>query len=284
MLVSLQQYYAGGISECRNPSLQQMFMLIGRAEKAGSGVDKIMSGWKESHWRRPFLELERQPDRLKLTLPMFSVIPEPVLNELNQVFGDVSNLSADELTVLSFCQIEGSISNQRLQYVLNLHSSDITGLLKKLCAENFLESDNGRWTTYKLKQMVNSAGREGSLKLPKVDTSRKVDTSKNMSDNQSVRTGKVDTSSEKVDTLDKREKNRLKLNRNQLETEIMKLCQYDYVKMEEVANKLNKSVDYLKNKIFPNMIKDGKLEKRFPLTHNHPEQGYKTSEKYAKEL
>jgi len=54
LLVSLQQYYAGGISECRNPSLQQMFMLIGRAEKAGSGVDKIMAGWQDSLWRRPF--------------------------------------------------------------------------------------------------------------------------------------------------------------------------------------------------------------------------------------
>ncbi len=117
LLVSLEQYYAGGISECRNPALQQMFMLIGRAEKAGSGVDKIMSGWRESHWRRPFLELESQPDRVKLTLPMFSVIPDSVLNELNSLFDDVSTLSADELTTLSFCLMEGSISNHRLQYV-----------------------------------------------------------------------------------------------------------------------------------------------------------------------
>ena len=111
LLVSIYQYYSGGISECRNPALQQMFMLIGRAEKAGSGVDKIMSGWQESHWRRPYLEIENQPDRIKLTLPMFSIIPEAVLNELNTVFDDVSHLSADELTALSFCQIEGSISN-----------------------------------------------------------------------------------------------------------------------------------------------------------------------------
>ncbi|WP_411182318.1 hypothetical protein [Nitrosomonas sp. Is37] len=30
----------GNISECRNKWLQTMFMLIGAAEKAGSGVDK----------------------------------------------------------------------------------------------------------------------------------------------------------------------------------------------------------------------------------------------------
>ncbi len=270
LLVSLQQYYAGGISECRNPSLQQMFMLIGRAEKAGSGVDKIMSGWEESHWRKPFLQIELQPDRVRLTMPMFSVIPDNILNELNLMFNDVSVLSFDELTVLSFCLIEGSISNHRMQYVLNMHSVDITAMLKKLCESGFLESDNnGRWTIYKIK--------------------RKVDTSSETSDNKcivnnsgKVSDRKVDTSDRKVDTsgVDMRPR----LNKDELEQQIMQACKDEYMKMEEVANAIGKSVDYLKNKVFPQMIKDGKLEKHFPLTHNHPEQGYKTVEKYAKEL
>lgn len=42
MLVSQQQYFEGGRSICRNPILQKMFMMLGRAEKAGSGVDKIV--------------------------------------------------------------------------------------------------------------------------------------------------------------------------------------------------------------------------------------------------
>jgi len=277
LLVSIYQYYSGGISECRNPALQQMFMLIGRAEKAGSGVDKIMSGWQESHWRRPYLEIENQPDRIKLTLPMFSIIPEAVLNELNTVFDDVSHLSADELTALSFCQIEGSISNQRLQYVLNMHSTDITNLLKKLCSENYLESDNnGRWTIYKIKQ--------------KVDTSlTEVDTSVLDADIQEANNTKVDTLNTKVDTLNTKvdtsdNKVATRYTKDELELLIMKVCKHDYLKMEEVANQIGKSVDYLKNKVFPRMIKNEKLIKRFPFTHNHPDQGYKTSEEYAKQL
>ncbi len=54
--------------------------------------------------------------------------------------------------------------------------------------------------------------------------------------------------------------------------------------MEDVAMQIGKSVDYLKNKIFPAMIKAGKLEKHFPFTHNHPEQGYKTVDKYVRKL
>jgi predicted HTH transcriptional regulator len=277
LLVSIYQYYSGGISECRNPALQQMFMLIGRAEKAGSGVDKIMSGWQESHWRRPYLEIENQPDRIKLTLPMFSIIPEAVLNELSTVFDDVSHLSADELTALSFCQIEGSISNQRLQYVLNMHSTDITNLLKKLCSENYLESDNnGRWTIYKIKQ--------------KVDTSlTEVDTSILDADIQGANNTKVDTLNTKVDTLNTKvdtsdNKVAIRYTKDELELLIMKVCKHDYLKMDEVANQIGKSVDYLKNKVFPRMIKNEKLIKRFPFTHNHPEQGYKTNEEYAKQL
>ena len=277
LLVSIYQYYSGGISECRNPALQQMFMLIGRAEKAGSGVDKIMSGWQESHWRRPYLEIENQPDRIKLTLPMFSIIPEAVLNELSTVFDDVSHLSADELTALSFCQIEGSISNQRLQYVLNMHSTDITNLLKKLCSENYLESDNnGRWTIYKIKQKVDTS-------LTEVDTSI-LDVDIQGANNTKVDTlnTKVDTLNTKVDTSDN--KVAIRYTKDELELLIMKVCKHDYLKMDEVANQIGKSVDYLKNKVFPRMIKNEKLLKRFPFTHNHPEQGYKTSEEYAKKL
>lgn len=263
LLVSIHQYYAGGISECRNPSLQQMFMLIGRAEKAGSGVDKIMSGWKSSHWRRPFLELYNRPDRVRLTLPMFSVIPQNILEALKVYFSNVEFLSPDELTTLSFALIEGSISNQRLQYALNMHSADITGLLKKLCEQEYLESDSkGRWTTYKLK--------------PKVDTSYKVDTLSKSGDNQKDLTSKVDTLKPKVDTFDLKVETK-RLNREELEQLIMTVCEGRYVKMEQVAHEIHRSVDYLKNKIFPKMIKDKKLIKKYPYTHNHPDQGYKTS-------
>lgn len=129
---------------------------------------------------------------------------------------------------------------------------------------------------YKIKQKVDTSNR-------KVDTSnQKVDTSVLPTDNQMHSDSKVDTSNQKVDTLEY--KGATRLTKKELELLIMKVCLNDYLKMEEVATQIGKSVDYLKNKIFPVMIKDGKLIKRFPYTHNHPDQGYKTSEEYAKKL
>ena len=55
MLITKAQYYKGGQSVCRNKSLQKMFMMLGAAEKAGSGVDKIMKGWSDANWRTPYI-------------------------------------------------------------------------------------------------------------------------------------------------------------------------------------------------------------------------------------
>lgn len=41
LLVSFEQLRQGAVSECRNPSLQRMFQMMGAGDKAGSGIDKI---------------------------------------------------------------------------------------------------------------------------------------------------------------------------------------------------------------------------------------------------
>jgi hypothetical protein len=174
-----------------------------------------------------------------------------------------------------------------------MHSVDITDLLKKMCKNSYLESDNnGRWTIYKLNLKVDTSNTKVDTSNTKVDTSsntkidtafdRKVDTSFDRKVDTSDR--KVDTSDTKVDTSAINEKAVIRLSKEELEQLIMRVCKNNYVKMEEIATIVCKSVDYLKNKIVPTMIKDGKLEKRYPYTHNHPEQGYKTGKDYLKEL
>ncbi len=68
MLVSKQQYFEGGESICRNPILQKMFMRLGRSEKAGSGVDKIIGGWRYLGWPTPVIEEKTRPDYVVLTM------------------------------------------------------------------------------------------------------------------------------------------------------------------------------------------------------------------------
>lgn len=151
LLVSVEQYLTGGVSECRNKWLQQMF-LMGGGERAGSGADKIRAGWRTQHWRAPRLELRSEPDRVRLTLPMISLIPAETLDRLRRMFGSrVDSLAAAELQALATADVEGSVSNVRLQELLTDHPVDITRMLTRLCDQGLLVSDNRRrWTTYRL--------------------------------------------------------------------------------------------------------------------------------------
>ena len=68
MLVSVEQFYKGNQSVCRNPVLQKMFVLLGIGEKAGSGADTIVKGWEDNKWTIPTISEQLQPERVKMTM------------------------------------------------------------------------------------------------------------------------------------------------------------------------------------------------------------------------
>ncbi len=244
LLVSIKQYYHGGTSECRNTTLQRMFMMIGSAEKAGSGVNKIIYGWEYAQWRRPYLIVETQPDRLILELPKFSILPEETLQSLKLLFGEnVSTLGKDELNILAICQIEGEVTNNRLQESIDKHRTDITKILQELCKVGYLVSENkSRWTTYHLN----------------TDFMNSEDTSNEDSSNE-------DSSNEDSSRNDK------------LVLSILSICEIEFLSIDEIAKSINRSVRHLQNRIIPSMVKQGKLIRLYPNAPNHPQQKYKAN-------
>jgi predicted HTH transcriptional regulator len=54
--VSREQALHGGVSDCRNPVIQQMFLMLGLGERAGSGFPKIIQGWKQQGHSLAFSE------------------------------------------------------------------------------------------------------------------------------------------------------------------------------------------------------------------------------------
>ena len=115
LLVSREQLLQGGVSECRNKGLQLMFQLMGGGDKAGSGMDKIRAGWRAQHWRSPRLEETVQPDRVKLVLPMVSLIPPEVEQALQARFGELfTSLDKTAVQAVVTAQVEGTVNNGRL--------------------------------------------------------------------------------------------------------------------------------------------------------------------------
>ena len=239
LLIPMDQFYHGGESVCRNKYLQQMFTLMGAAEKAGSGADKILQGWKEADYRSPELKERTQPDKVELKLPLVNLLSADILSFLKSHYGEAFNsLTHDELMTLATCYSEGEVTNYRLQIIIDKHSADITKLLKVLCDKGFLISCGfGRGTKYQLNE-------EYEPSLLQNDDSKGV--------SKGVR-----SSSEKV------KKN------------ILEICS-DYASIEEIAAKVGKSIVYLKNKIIPQMLADGLLEWQYPNAPRHPYQKYRT--------
>ena len=70
MLVSMEEYYEGGHSVCRNPVIQKMFVFLGIGEKGGTGADVIVKGWKDNGWSIPTVAEKNNPDRIETCLSL----------------------------------------------------------------------------------------------------------------------------------------------------------------------------------------------------------------------
>ena len=290
MLVSKEQYYSGGESVCRNKSLQKMFSMLGVAEKAGSGTDKILKGWKESNWRAPIINEHQNPDKVELIMPMESLLSENTKLRLEEKFGRVAGtFEHDVLSILALTCDEGSVTNERLRYSLNLHKREISVLLKQMCQSGLLVAQGyGRGTRYLLPENINnnlftsieqsqediiSSNSEVSLKV----IGEPMDNNRGTSDDyRGTSDDYRGTSDDYRGTSDDNNINphKKRLSKNQMDLLVISICQ-DWMDKEEIAQRLHRKVKYVSDVILPRLVKEKQLEMLYPGTPNHPRQKYK---------
>jgi ATP-dependent DNA helicase RecG len=152
MRISLEQALQGGVSDCRNRLIHQMFLMIGLGERAGSGIPKIYSGWKSQHWRSPTLYEKDDPEQTLLALRMLDLLPPEVVYDLQTKFGlKFNRLSELDRLILATAAIEGFVTHVRMQELTTKHNHDLTLALQRLVKAEFLESSGKtRGTVYKL--------------------------------------------------------------------------------------------------------------------------------------
>ena len=258
MLISLKQYYQGGESICRNKYLQTLFTFLGSAEKAGSGVDKILTGWKVLNWKRPYLFEKKRPNKIVLTLSMESLLDNDLKETLQKMFGNkLDALDHNQLMALALAYSEEEISNERLQYALEMHKADISKMLGKLCKLQLLESSGyGRGTKYHV------YGVDVSKKGKVATSDRKVATSDQ----------KVATSDQKVATYKKH------YSKEELRELIVEYCT-EWRTLDDISVYIGRNRKYLRNKVLPQMTNI--LEKMYENIPNHPRQKYRAKRKEA---
>lgn len=279
LLVSLEQFRRGGVSECRNKTLQKMFLMVGGGEQAGSGADKIRTGWRSRHWRAPLIGLQVQPDRMKLTLPMVSLIPEATSAHLRQMFGTrFDALAPVEVQALATAEIEGSVSNARLQELLTDHPVDISRMLMGLCGRKFLRSDNRRrWTRYRLfgPAATDSSTSQGGLPHLERDLPHSERGLPHFAQDLSNSPFNLQESlrSMAAPVAQKR-----RAPAREVSAVIVQLCQGRFLSAELLARHLNRNTKALHNRYLSPMVKKGLLRLRYPEAPNRPDQAYTASE------
>ena len=251
MLISQKQFYKGGESICRNKYLQTMFTFLGSAEKAGSGADKIIHGWEKQNWKRPYIVERSRPNKVILTMSMESLLDENVKNGLIRLFGErVEQLPQPQLMALAMAYSEEEITNERLQYALDIHRADITKMLSDMCANHLLEaSGQGRGTKYHV-YGVKLASYTGNL----------------ASSGENLATSKENLASSKKKRFSKLE----------IEKLILDFCT-EWRMIEDIATFLDRDKNYIRNEVLPQLA--DKLVKMYENVPNHPRQKYRVNKK-----
>jgi ATP-dependent DNA helicase RecG len=269
LLISIDRLLQGNISECRNKSLQTMFSMIGAAEKAGSGMDKIWRGWKSQAWRLPRIKEWMQPDRVLWILPMISLIPDESLTRLKLRFGSkFQKFSKIEVQALITADLEGGVDNARLRQITSEHPADITRLLQKLVGQGSLTQDGqGRWTRYRLPREsdslhkgIDSLHKNGHYLHKGIDSLHKAEHPNNELD--------------ELTKISEPARQNRRLTTKQTESILLQLCEKHWLTRRNLAELLQRNEESLRSRFLAPMVEHGLLRLRYPEKPNRVDQAY----------
>jgi len=163
-----------------------------------------------------------------------------------------------------------------------------------------ISAGNGRGTKYHINEsegQVDSSENNMKSSGTKVGTSEnniessgtKVGTSENNIESSDTKVGtlenniessgtKVGTSENNIENSGTKVGTSKRLKFEELQSIIMSIAE-DYITINEIAKKVDRTIDYIANKIIPKMIKNGTIEHLYPGIPNHPKQKYKATNK-----
>lgn len=268
-----------GITQCRNPSLQKMFQMIGFAEKAGSGISTINQGWESQNWLKPTVNTANNGDRVIWKLPMTSLIAPESIEELEKLFGKkLENCDKTEIQILAIALEEKEVKNSRIQEITNLHHNNISKVLQNLSKQKMLVMDGyGRWAKYSLPNHYKlQKDLFSDLNLKPLDLDNKdLDSTHNKSN--STHNKPNFTHNDQTEELNL-VKSKLRLDPKRMEELLVKICLEKWLSKREIAKLINRSPKTL-NKILSSLVEKKLLELKYPDKPNSSKQAYTTVKK-----
>lgn len=307
----LEQVLQGGISDCRNRLMHQMFLLIGLGERGGSGIPKIYSGWRSQHWRPPALYEKDEPEQTLLELRMLDLLPEGVVEQLRERFGaNFDTLEHTACLILATAAIERVVSHTRLLEICNTHAHDLSQLLARLVRDGFLVPDGrSRGVIYHLPgeqlptpeqvfaaPLAHSEHNAGSFEHNAGSSEHNAGSSEHKPTGDAQRNADgcllsdhldapLIDSVEKLDArfrqglevLAEEPRRRVRMPKERMQEVIISLCQDYYLTLNVLAQLVARSPDALRQQYLNGMVKARQVQLAFPTKPTHERQAYKAS-------
>ena len=156
--VTKEEFYAGGNSDPRNPNILKMFGFVNVGERAGSGIDKIMTAWAEQNWKKPEFDFSERNDRVTLKLEVGQVVYIPgaadIRNTKESSGSKITKEMSKEDKILDYIRKNESISTQKVMEICSYNSrTGARNLLDKMVNAGLIEKvGESRKTHYKIRE------------------------------------------------------------------------------------------------------------------------------------
>ncbi len=307
MRIPIELALRGDEPDSRNKRLAHLFGFVRIGEKAGTGIPRIMAGWKSQHWRQPSLTEEYEPSpRTILRLQMLDLFPSGVLDILRLQFEDrFESLDEPSRLALATTFTERRLTHARLSELTELHPSDVTKTLRSLVSQEFLDSEgSGRGTVYRFKgtRKVTSEDVFSEPSSPNFEPSSPNfgPNSPNLPEDppQPLSTdpdrdeyGRLISSHfhmpfvDDLGHLDPKFREHLeelaelprtlgKINREKMIETLERLCEGHYIRLDCLASLVNRKPGTLQGQYLTQLCRDQHLRMAFPDKPNDPRQAY----------
>lgn len=149
--IDLERAKRGGRSDPRNQAMLNMFSAIDIGERAGSGIPRIIDGWISCGYDEPTWQVEFDPERTTLTLPLTQDISaakeKPLETERAHKPGENAGinlqtfftLEENEQSAIKLAMTNGRVTTAKLAEERGLTLKAARAVLRQLAEDGLLE-------------------------------------------------------------------------------------------------------------------------------------------------
>ena len=197
-------------------------------------------------------------------------------------FGDqFAKLDKTAVQAVVTAQVEGSVTNSRMQEITGEHSKDITSVLQSLVRDGLLTQQNQRrWASYRVAEDSPQSGDDSPhLEVDSPQSSPQLGgDSPHLQPNspQLARLAGLSTEIQGLSPLAEPARKNKKLPAVQLKGIIQQLCEGRWLATSELAALVDRDADKLQTRFLTAMVREGVLELNYPDVRNRLDQAYRT--------